>query len=311
MPHSHTMVGYTLRVFEDRDQQSPRRLDRFDGSHDAFLVLKSIVDSLKTEPWDDSQEATLRATKVMTYSDRREIAALVDNGRYGVQSEFKDRSALTGRPRFRRTIEDAEIIPTLVLVKLPSGSPRGFVVAHEPYGHGIKTRFWDDHVDSQFRAAYPGYNLRVRPAVPADAWKQALSDGNVKKVRLIRRVRSSDPIDGLNRFLPEHTLGTIETHVIPQRRVFARKKPLEEVLKGEAAIGSLLEFDNSQYDEIKVEVTIKGRNRTINLGGQHVRRVSWDVSDELDTVGSPSFESLLGAARGIIETLEATAGWQE
>ena len=110
--------------------------------------------------------------------------------------------------------------------------------------------------------------------------------GIIKKIRLARNISSADSADRLY----SESVGREERAITPLRITNELKRKLRHVAESKY---NFYLFDNINYPEVKMEVTIGDRTRTINLHGIEDLSIEEALPDSLlladGTVSMPAF----------------------
>jgi hypothetical protein len=308
----HSLAAYTLviRKRRARGQDAEHLLGNFDDSGNSILpVLEKYLRELQ---WDDEKRnVSLRSADVQKPSAKEPdlITAVVRAGQYGVTSLLQNLD--DPGDSYARTNRHVEHLDHFILVKAPPLRKVGTFIVHIPHGRGVKSVLAEALI-SRMGDEYPDLTVRIDSAVPAEVIRQTLESGRVTKGRFIRRRPAADEFDRMGEYLQDPTEGEVELVFKPIHRLGALlKAPFQKVIKGEAELKSLLSFKDQEFDDVKLEVDVAGRRRTISIRHQSIGRVTWDVSDALDyTDGKPSVESLKKQALDLVKDIEVVTGGQ-
>jgi len=316
---SHILHAYSVTVHKRRDTQA-RLLGNFDeaGADLLKLFVDFFNDPSKRDWMRPEINAAARVDKVCGPDDDHPdiMAAMVKSGEMGVASEFvaTTEDQLGETSLFQRKREHAELVPVLVLAKIPGTRSKGFLITHSPSGRGIKTRFWDAFRE-WFGERFSDYRVDLDPTVPSSFYRKVMEKEGLKQVTLIRQLKPSDMVADDSRWFDERTLGTVRTVITPSNRLHhLRKTDVLAVLNREKNLDSLLVFRGDTYDEIRVTFSdSQGRAHSIYLGEGTGRapRAGYDVTDQLkygDENNYPTYESLRQAALQYIDLLIESAG---
>jgi hypothetical protein len=316
---SHVLHAYSVTVRKQREKQE-QLLGNFDEA--GADLLKLFVDFFRDPESRDWLEpginAAARVDKVYQPDDENPdiMAAMVKSGEMGVTSEFVATAdeQLGETPVFQRTREHAELVPVLVLAKLPGTRSKGFLITHSLSGRGIKTKFWNAFTD-WFGARFPDYRVSLDPTIPSSFYREVMEQEGLKQVTLIRYLKAGDIVDENDRrWFDESNPGTLRTVITPRNRLHRlRKNDILAVLNRQKDLDSLLVFRGQRYDEIRTTfVDRQGRKHSIYLGegSRRAPRAGYDVSEQLKfgENGHPTYESLRQAALEYVDILIASAG---
>lgn len=185
----------------------------------------------------------------------------VFSGYYGFPSDLIDRT--TKQTVYRKTKDQADVKEFYVMIVVPKDSGqihsnRGLIFFQEIGVYGIKTitaSSMQQYFSNKFGLTFMTQNL-----APDFYLDKLFSTGNIKKIRLARNIVSADSADRLY----GQAVGREERAFTPLRVTNELKQKLRHVAEDTY---SLYTFDNIDYPEVKMEVTIGDRTRTINLHG--------------------------------------------
>ncbi len=307
---SHLLHAYVVTVRQKRDSQL-QLLGNFDGAgSDLLKVIEAFLIEMRQRDWlDHSINAAARVAEV--YAPTAElpdvVAAIVKAGETGLASEIVGTTEddLGTQVEFRRRLQHAELVPVLVLAKLPGTRDKGFLIMHSPRGRGVKTRFWSAFHE-WFANRHPEHIVEIDRCVPEGLYKRLIQEQDVKRVTLLRYLRPQDMTDDDRRWFDTDELGTVRTVIAPRRFGHLRKQDVVAALDDSGTLHSLLVFKGETYDEIRVTVTDGGRDHSINLAGGGMPRAGYDITSDVkvDDNGDPTYDSLRTAALGYLEVLQ-------
>lgn len=199
----------------------------------------------------------------------------VFSGYYGYASEVVDRR--TKAVVHNRTKDEADVKEFYVMVVIPksgedSPTNRGLIFFQEIGVYGVKTV--TTNTLQEFVSNYLKLTFKTQNLAPDFYLKKLFERANVKKIRLARNIESADNTDRLYG-LP---IGREERAIVPLRVTKELKRKLRYVSEGQYNFFTL---DNIHYPEVKMEVTVGGRTRTINLHGLDNLSIEEILPDEL------------------------------
>lgn len=311
---SHVLHAY-LTTVRQKQEKTPLLLGNFDGAgSDLLEEFLEFFKNPKMRDWVAKDiNAAARISKVFEAEkkDPDVIAALIKAGETGRAAEYVDTTedSLGEDVLFKRGLAHAELVPVLILVKLPGTKDKGFVITHSPNNRGLKTKFWNKF-KQWFSERHPDYLVELEPAAPEGFYRKVVEEQNLRKVTLIRYVKPADMIDDDSRWFAEQEVGKITTVIQPVARLGRLlKKDVVKVLKDEegSPLSSLLVFHGEKYDQIRTTFRDdQGRQHSILLGENRTPRAGYDVTELLDFDDSenPTYESLRAAAFQYLDLLE-------
>ena len=195
----------------------------------------------------------------------------VHSGYYGFPSNVIDRN--TKATVFKKTRDQADVKEFYVMVVIPTPpNTRGLIFFQEMGIYGIKTvttTLMQDYFSNKYGLTFQTQNL-----APDFYLEKLFRNGIIKRIRLARNVVSADQTD---RLYPEG-IGREERAFVPLEITNKLKKNLRNIASG--AI-NYYTFDQIDYPEVKMEVTIADRTRTVNLRGIEELSVEEALPDSL------------------------------
>ena len=199
----------------------------------------------------------------------------VFSGYYGFASEVIDRK--TKAVVHSRTKDEADVKEFYVMVVIPklgeeSSPNRGLIFFQEIGVYGVKTV--TANALQEFVSKYLKLTFRTQNLAPDFYLDKLFEKGNIKKIRLARNVESADSADRLYGL----SIGREERAIVPLQVTDDLKRQLRHVSED---YYHFYTFDNTNYPEVKMEVTIGGRTRTINLHGLDDLSIEESLPDEL------------------------------
>jgi hypothetical protein len=233
---SDILHAYQVTVRRKRDRQEQLLGNFNEAGADLLNVFDGFLLDLKLHGWLDPEvNAAARVDEVFEpdEANRDIIGAMIKSGEMGVASEIVTTAPneLRERVAFRRQREHAELVPVLVLAKLPGTRTKGFLITHSPNGRGVKTRLWDE-LRTWFGKRFPDFKIELDPVFPSRFYQKVIEEERLKQVTLIRQLKPSDMADEDRRWFDERNLGTVRIVIAPRGRLpYLRKNDVIKVLQ--------------------------------------------------------------------------------
>lgn len=237
-----------------------------------------VVYSDKTADKEDVQRL-FRCEKDPMYKGETEryryLVFSVFSGYYGFASEVVDRN--TKEIVHVRTRDEADVKEFYVMVVVPKTvedivPTRGLIFFQEIGVYGVKTvttNYLQDFVSNNLKLTFKTQNL-----APDFYLNKLFEKGIIKKIRLARNVVSGDRTDRLY----GQSIGREERAFVPAAVTSEFKRKLRHVATDHYNVYT---FDDIDYSEVKMEVTIDGRTRTVNLHGLEDLSIEESLPEEL------------------------------
>ena len=248
----------------------------------------------------------LRVT--FTLEQARTISGLVETGDFGYESELYD--ITQDVVSYQRTTTDTELTPYYFFMNLPPASTFGILILQRRGQYGVTTTLMRDF-RKYLEAQYPQAVVEFKPLVHEQFLTRLFQDGDLKKIRLIRHEIPSDYATAFGAGGPIGHLGHLEVTLSAGRGLnFPGKDRILEVLGKQRTVDQLVELPQIDYDNVKVEMELGGRRRTIDLSDVMKLRANFDITDEVETGsnGHPIFSSIDEIARDLNQELTTFMG---
>lgn len=301
------LSAYTVRV-RNPSADTYEQLGNFDGQgSDLFIVFndylqrRRVIDPLANE----GARKVLRVTRSENPQRTRNISGIIEAGDYGFTSRLYD----TDQNLFsynRRTVE-AELLPYFFITQLPRQVDEGVLVLQRTGQYGIRTLLSQDF-DREFSELYPSRRIEINPLIPQQMIQDYLLNGRIAKIRLVKFSISSDIAENYDVGDHEESLGYEEHVIVAQRR---HNIPLvgriREFLNQERNLTRIVEIQNFEYNNVKIEVELNGNRRTIDLSHLERLRAQYDVTEdvEIGPDGHPTFASIDNFSVGLLNDISA------
>ncbi len=240
----------------------------------------------------------------------RNIYGRIFLGEYGVQNPLYDTQSRT--PTYIRKRDEAELVPYFFLIHIPS-SPIGALViqkiGRQRSPQDMLMAILDEIVKNRLGT---DFKLESKIMIPSELIKKIIRDGNIKKIRLekvsIKR-NIEDIVDSGSPY--ERSEEIWELVVKPPRGATLNmyKDKILEVLDRREKLQSIyqLPLEDMSYDNIKVEIQIGEKKRTIDLSNPFKETFGtlFDISKQIDIGddGYPTFSSVLSAAKELLRDM--------
>lgn len=259
---------------------------RFPAPNDMEYVYSSAFDLFRdfiisNEQMDDKEgsqqlfRCTFDSSKEGETDVYRYLIFSVHSGYYGFPSDLIDRT--TKQTVYRKTKDQADVKEFYVMVVIPKNSElasptRGLIFFQEIGVYGIKTI--TATAMQEFFSKKLGLTFFSQNLAPDFYLDKLFATGIIKKIRLARNIASADSADRLY----GESVGREERAITPLRVTDELKRKLRHVAENGY---NFYTFDNINYPEVKMEVTIGDRTRIINLHGIEDLSVEEALPDEL------------------------------
>ena len=215
----------------------------------------------------------------------------VKTGEYGEESEIIDSE--TGIRTHKKSVEEADVMPFGGCVIVPSGQYTEGVVLIQSLGRNgitsiIKKKFneYIKEIDQQLRLVF-------NPVIPRVYMERLVTRGELKKIRLVSYGINDDDAERFG--VDRGTTKIVQERVLKSTGGFIRDK-LDRIMQcvhGEITYNDIIQLDDFEIDDLKLEFTIGSRNKTVSMKGLDQLVINEDVtSDVVVENGHPTFASL-------------------
>lgn len=238
---------------------------------------------------EDFEEGTYRENQIDLF---RYVIYRVKTGKYGVTSEIV--SSQTGMVNHQKNEDEADVMPFFICIAIPiNESTRGVIITQNNGKYGVKTIF-----SSSFEqiCRENEYKFRMNNIVPAEYIERFIEGGVLKKVRFIRHNIPNDRAEriGLNRGMNGNNVYHDE-YIIHKPVGFMQRNGhrIREFINGQRGVNEIVEIGGFEYNNLKLEFSLGGREKTLNLTNLDKVVATEDIgNDVILNGGHPTTESI-------------------
>ncbi len=310
MPNEVKLEVYSVRIRRSRDVSNFLQLDSFDGDNDFLSFLQTYIQSFDHQiELNENQGKTLKlsSNSLRVLSEQRIISGIIESGDYGYESDFYNTES--GEHRYRREIEDTEIMPFYFLMYLPADGDKGFVILQRFGVHGIHGIF-KTHLTEFFKGRYENLMLDFDPFISRGLAQAFIDNGNIREFSLTRYNLSSDIADNLGMRGHAEDIMSISISIKAKRNssLPIGNKVRRFVENPNARIFTLRELDSLGFNgdhKSKMKVQLGNDTRTIDLADSGQIRPYYDIDNDVQKhpSGHPVFDSINDIAKGLLNDL--------
>jgi hypothetical protein len=232
-----------------------------------------------------------------------EVELIVTHGQSGVAADIVDTA---GTVRLHQEPEDTQEIRCGSLLRIPGRETTGWWAVHVNNGRSAKSLLYAELAE-RFRSDFDELKLLVSPCVPGAALEQAVNEGQIERVNLIRLDRPTDRRERItDKWVRSNQSARVEVGIRAGRGEHVVRDLLARFLGGDKeAFGEIVEFNGLEFDQAKVEVALtNGTTRTFNIetpDAGHAFTVEMDQLDFED--GEPTDGSVFAELRRAIDEM--------
>jgi len=309
-------VGLTVYGFSILDNMNQRfELHNVLGKDVINIILDYANNNCKKYKSDDKDEVVFKientqAIKKVNTSGQEVYSLLygrVKTGAYGIESELVD--STTGDVTHNRTRNEADVMPFVFCIAVPAGNVNNGIIILQSIGlYGMKT-ILHKKLNEHFKSINKDLTFHMGNIIPKTYLKRLIDDGVLQRLRLIKYDIPQDLSDrlGINYGIEE----TIQEMVIRKPSGFLenKKKELNEWMNGSRRYDQLIQIDDFDYDDLKLEFKLGRTTKTISLKNIDNVVIAEDITDDVkDDGGHPSYDSLIPIMQEYAEDYLAAKG---
>ena len=216
----------------------------------------------------------------------------IKSGKYGISSEIVDTD--TGEVAYVRDESEADVMPFYFSMAVPTNdSDTGLIIFENVGIYGIKSIFKDSFKEICFDNEY---SFTIRNVLPAEYIERFLDRGILKRIRFIRNnipLNTAERI-GLNLGVNINNR-PYEEYIIhrPGNFINNASRQIRQFMNRQIAINDIIHLENFEYNNIKLDFSLGGRSKTLNLSNIENVVVTEDITNDLVLEGGhPTMESI-------------------
>lgn len=223
--------------------------------------------------------------------DFRMFWCKIYSGIYGSSSDIID--GTTQKVRYKKKSSDIDTRPFYLMVIFPKDSEKvvvqkGMFIFQNVGPFGIKT-ITTDFMQDFFSKEY-GITLKCSTIAPDLFVRKVIRKDNIKKLLMVKNVKSSDISDNIGKGYGSEVREISNLHF--SENMWA--KLMDKIRFVAGGRYNLFEFEQIEYDNLKVVVDIGGRTRKINLHNLENLSIIEGIPDEIKMAdGHPNLAMLI------------------
>lgn len=284
----HSICPYTVRCYDsDLDPKVVKNkysvLDNIRG-HDLYEILRAYIEQYEENYIDFPARKTIMRFRNAEYSPTlRIIHGWLDVGTYGVRTDIVNRD--TGEVDFKKTQQNAEIIPHYFCFLLPTGCDEGIALLASFQGRGIKTLFGESFFAHFTQRTH--LRLQMNPLSYDKAMKE-WQESNTIEIRGKQFVGYSDLADALS------GLGHEETDIVFKPPKMGTLGKFSTFKNKSSVEYKAVEALSGMCSQVRAVVKLGARKRVFRIGPDRNNSVCQIELDESVTLsgGMPELQSI-------------------
>lgn len=287
---------YGLGVLKDDNKAELHNI--LDGKGLIDIVQEFALENMKKPSNDTGRESIFyfdQVEKEEIYSEdgKKEFTILqgrVKTGEYGIESELLD---ITDGSVYERSATQADLLPFGFCIAVAEGEiTRGIILLQTIGNFGMKMAL-QGKIQECFDSLHINCGVLWGQILPKAYIDKFFKRGNLQKIRMIRYEIPEDISNriGINYGVKQ----TREERVIcrPVGFLERKRKEISEWMVGQRSCTNIIEIDDFEYDDLKLEFKLGRTNKVISLRDTTSLKVNEDISDVVDTQGgNPEYNSL-------------------
>lgn len=222
--------------------------------------------------------------------DYRILFGRVKTGDYGIESELVN--VRTGEVT-NRSLEQADMMPFGFCIAVPAGKMENAVIILQTMSvYGMKVSL-QKRLQECLTQTDPKLQLVMRAIAPKEYIDRYFEKGILKKIRMIRYEIPTDESDKLG--IAYGVKKTREERIIhsPLGFMERKKRELQECIAGQRSYTEIVELEDFEYDEFKLEFSLGETNKTFDLKDMNSLVVNEDITYRVKLEGGhPVYSSL-------------------
>ncbi|MGU3282251.1 hypothetical protein [Methylobacterium mesophilicum] len=294
-----SLDAYSLQIRNRRDTKL-LSLDKFNNKDSILTVFSAFLESIKGKFFDSiADQKCISIEKIATNSNS--IIGLCLIGEYGYGARLVDPKS--GQTSYNMKKTEAPLEPFYFEFHIPPSTRKAMIICARHGQSGCKSML-TTFLREKFNAGYSEYIMDVLPLMPRQAIDALIARGKLSSVRFIQEIIPQDIADKFNGDQKSQE-GELELVIRPKKTGLLKMQNLRDVLSLKKQIKDLVQLDNFEPENIKLEVEIDGRKKTIDFGNLGHVRASFDVTHEITAGndGYPTFASMNKSSENLIATL--------
>lgn len=261
------LAPYLVEIKDDKKQTQD--LWKFYSNENLRDVLLDYYRSnLSNYQYSVGKDKRMFIVAAMYKGTSTSVCGTYQTGQYGFESDIY--STTKKKVAHRRQTDEADMIPFNFSFYLPRTTSagqrkRGLLLLSRFNTLGVR-QLTIPHLTHHFAKKFPSFTLEVNRVVPEIVMRTILRQGTLKTIRLIKRSLPSDIADALS-VSDRAKVQDVELVIHTKRRShFSDIDWLLRAIEKNATPSEIITIPSFEHDNIKLEVQMDGRMRTVDLG---------------------------------------------
>ncbi|MGU8996740.1 hypothetical protein ACV3ZD_03610 [Clostridium perfringens] len=296
--NSVSLVLYIIRVYDFKT----KKYMKVEGENFSLLkTLEGYFNDRKSIACDSDSNKAINTKKIKIDIESGDIYGLLETGNYGFSSSIK--KIKTGELTHSKMSDEADMIPLFFNAVIKKDAYKAIISLEKFKTYGCKTILETD-INQYLLQKGLTLKIKLHPMLPLDVAKKYLEEGNVCRMRLIKNTLPKDIGDIYKDEVKLGNFGTFEYVLNPKKNKFLPfKNDIKKYLNNAIGMKNIIEVEGIDYDNIKAEIDINGKKKTINLN--NIEKLTGDIDISEDIVfsndGHPEYKSILKVSKEILD----------
>ncbi len=299
-----TLVPYAIHPFE-KDTREARELGDVEGKSmlsviTAALTRLAAIQAPTTVSLSGPIKSAYQLSRLECSGQR--ITGQLEYGIDGIAGRGVNTGS--GQNSYRRTVNDAEIIPYFFQFDLPASAKQGLLVVQNMSNRGpvgaLRSILQED-----FRREFRETTIQYEDLIPDAVLRKFFEEGEAKEIEFYKYSVAPEIATEVGKENEPSKVHAKYTLVAARKNYLGLRPKLNQFLRGEPARTLFsLPADFAEPDKVTVVMQINGSEKRIELTNRHHIRAAIDVSNHVlvdPTTGYPDFESIREVSTGVVD----------
>lgn len=215
----------------------------------------------------------------------------IKTGDYGEESEIVEKTS--GTVTHVKGDSEADVMPFVFSVAVPCGSYSVGVILLQSYGRNGIVSIVKGKLNEYIKKIDENLRIVMQPILPKHFINQYINNGVLKSIRLIRYDIPEEITEALK--INAGVDRTVEERIFrnPVGFIANKKDDLIKVISGEKTYDEVIEIQDYEFDDLKLEFKMGRRNKIISMKNIDALVINEDITENvLIESGHPTFASI-------------------
>lgn len=303
------IAPYLVEVRDDSKQEQ----DLWDFFHKN--TLHDVLTDYFQQNLNKYQSSTANAQRMFMVSHLcagtpTSVAGIYKTGQFGFESQIYSINAK--KVTHNRKTDEADMLPFYFSFYMPKNTTasqrtRGLLLLGRFHALGVR-HITVPHLQQHFKQRFNSLSLNVSRVVPKMVVESLLKDGTLKTIRLVKKNLPTDIADVFSQ-TDRDQIQEIEMVFRSKRKsCFQDVNWILNAFESNAPASQIITIPSFPHDNVKLEVQLDGRKRTINIGKPGNISSNIELDLQPDTDGHPKISEWLEAADDLAANIVASWG---